>query len=457
VKKRLAVYTVLTGNKEPLGNPLVGLESHDTDLIIDYICFTDNHELTSDVWKFHYIDETCLPPEKLSRRPKAMPHEYLSISYGYSLYIDNIVIFKRLPLSSDLDTDQPYLFRVYRHLTRKNPSEEADAIVMLGYDDPVTICSQIDFYSRFRSIESIGPLHTCTIIFRSHNHPTLVNFGIIWWEHILSFSKRDQMSFDFAALHAGCRIEALPGMKEDNDLFYPPHDSMQGRVKANFDAIRYAWRNRNEYDAKISPQAHYLASGGRNDAEYSRHIPLFNYICHKRKSSLGSHVAPRRMVADFIQMICEPLRNAKGNFLSIRIRESGCNEAFTDTEFLTAESAFGTYLNQYEGITADFSAHGFLPGSEIGLATDLRFTIILVLGLPKICVPAISEKLNKLLKSECGALIVIGTEPIPISEIAVQEQKLSKLLEVSCYSVVAPSEHDNKNTSIMNGSFGFIW
>ena len=74
---RLVVYTVLIGDKEPLGNPLAALERSDTDLDIDFVCFTDNRALRSDVWRFHYIDSGHLPAEKLSRRPKALPHEYL--------------------------------------------------------------------------------------------------------------------------------------------------------------------------------------------------------------------------------------------------------------------------------------------------------------------------------------------------------------------------------------------
>ena len=107
MRTRLAIYTVLIGDKEQLGNPLSSIESTETDLLIDFICFTDNRELQSDVWQFQYIDGSHLPPEKLSRRPKALPHDYLSINYAASLYVDNIVTIKRLPNSSDLATTEP--------------------------------------------------------------------------------------------------------------------------------------------------------------------------------------------------------------------------------------------------------------------------------------------------------------------------------------------------------------
>ena len=75
---RLAVYTVLLGDKEPLGNPLAELPpGSTTDLTIDFVCFTDSRAHASEVWSLRYLEGGQLPAEKLSRRPKALPDEYL--------------------------------------------------------------------------------------------------------------------------------------------------------------------------------------------------------------------------------------------------------------------------------------------------------------------------------------------------------------------------------------------
>ena len=114
----LAVYTVLTGDKEPLGNPIARLQSAHTDLKIDFICFTDNRTLTSEVWQCRLFDAHNLPPEKSSRRPKALPHEYL-YDYDFSLYLDNSCELKRLQT-----------FRIYAHQRTKITSTDSSNTVL---------------------------------------------------------------------------------------------------------------------------------------------------------------------------------------------------------------------------------------------------------------------------------------------------------------------------------------
>ena len=248
---RLVVYTVLTGSKELLGNPLVALPPQaQSDLDIRFVCFTDNRQLRSEVWELRYLEATPLAPEKLSRRPKALPHEYLQ-EWDYSLYIDNILVFKRLPCSADLQTTAPYLFKVYRHATRTNPQQEAEAIVSLGYDRADRICAQLDHYASYQPVSDIAPLSTCTLILRQHQHSVVAAVGVTWWEQILSFSKRDQMSFDFAVHWVGACLEHLPGLKHDNDWIHNAANRQGNRVLANFDAIKYAWLHRHQPAAQV--------------------------------------------------------------------------------------------------------------------------------------------------------------------------------------------------------------
>jgi adhesin transport system outer membrane protein len=83
---RLTIYTVLTGAKEALGDPLAELDAGapPSDLDIDWVCFTDDPDLRSSVWQIRWLDEP-LPPERLSRRPKMLPHEYLPDAHMVSL------------------------------------------------------------------------------------------------------------------------------------------------------------------------------------------------------------------------------------------------------------------------------------------------------------------------------------------------------------------------------------
>ncbi len=233
---KLVIYTVLTGSKELLGNPLEKIETCNTDLDVDFICFTDDHNLKSNTWHCRVFDTHSLPPEKSSRRPKTLPHEYLS-RYEYSLYIDNICELKRLPNSTDIlkARDERYVYRLFKHSTRHQLAEESLAVASLGYESSDKLIEQLDTYASLIPLQDISPLSTCTVLLREHNNPEVIRHGAIWWEHILQFSKRDQMSFDFCRKYTNLSISYFDGTKFDNDLIHHHSNVHPGRRLANID------------------------------------------------------------------------------------------------------------------------------------------------------------------------------------------------------------------------------
>jgi len=303
---KLAVYTVLTGGKEPLGDPKSDLESSNTDLEIDFICFSDNPTLTSNVWQCRRLDTHSLPPEKSSRRPKILPHEYLS-DYKYSLYMDNICKLKRLPRMSDLrnNNSSNYCYKLFRHNTRNLIAEEALAIARFGYDAAHTLISQLDAYNKIVPLEKISPLSTCTVLLREHNHHQVIKHGINWWEHVLNFSKRDQMSFDFCRISTGMEVTYFTGNKFENELIHPHANASNGRVLANADRSRFDWL-----------QNFYIAAGfdanlanERAALEGKRPREDFELLLYLHGSSFGRHHMPRRNASDKLIEILSTLTN----------------------------------------------------------------------------------------------------------------------------------------------------
>jgi hypothetical protein len=57
----------------------------------------------------------------------------------------------------------------------------------------------------------------------------------MWWEHILNFSKRDQMSFDFCRLQSGLKLNNFEGTKFENVLIHEHNNAAGGRLLASFD------------------------------------------------------------------------------------------------------------------------------------------------------------------------------------------------------------------------------
>lgn len=303
--QKLVIYTVLTGTKEPLGNPVADLlDDTPSDLAIEFFCITDNPDLKSDIWQFILLDESLiLPPEKLSRHPKCHPHHYFP-DHQYSLFIDNIVKFKRLPCEADLQVaaDKAPLFKVFTHFYRQFITEEALAIAGLKYDASDVLAKQLAFYKTQISLDDISPLTTGTVLLRQHHHPKIKMHGDIWWLQILQFSKRDQMSFDFAVKKSDLQLSYFAGMKNNSDLIHKPH-SMGGRVRASFDSEKYKWLHRRDPLAQADPKAHFLAQGALGHERYEVDSDEFDLMCFLVESSLGSKIAPRRRIAMNLQAI----------------------------------------------------------------------------------------------------------------------------------------------------------
>jgi hypothetical protein len=348
----LAIYTVLTGDKEPLGNPIGRLQSIETDLKIEFICFTDNPNLKSNVWNCRVFDTHCLPPEKSSRRPKALPHEYLA-DYDYSLYMDNICELKRLPTRSDLEThtEADYVYRLFKHSTRNFIIEEALAIASLGYERAESLIRQLDAYSEHIAQNEITPISTATVILRSHLNASVKRHGISWWEHILAYSKRDQMSFDFCRLIKNIKVNYFPGNKFDNDLIFEHSNQSANRKLANVDRMMLKLYESSVHDSVKNTNN--LAARNGNIVYKADELELISFLTG---ASLGHfHAAPRNLAQD-LQEVLGPHKNKISSLVGIYKKYSAEGD-YTEEEFIAAQKSLTLFLNPKQSLTDQVEPH----------------------------------------------------------------------------------------------------
>ena len=462
-RQKLVVYTVLVGAKESLNDPLEGLPANaGTDLDIDWVCLTDHRGLRSPTWRFEFIDDRHLPPEKLSRRPKALPHDYFPAA-EYSLYVDNTVTFKRLPQAGDLvHAPGQHLFRAFRHATRHDPEEEATAVACLGYDDVDVICAQMDFIASRRPLTTVTPLTTATVLLRSHQHAAVRRFGRLWWESILAFSKRDQLSIDFARLEAGCSIDHWPGSSDDNPFVHWHGSLSRHRVQASFDAKRYAWQHRDDPAAQRDPRGHYLAHGsttlgGAPDSRYQRTLPVLEYACYKQGSSLGHQVSPRRDMAGALEALLTPLLRDGLRFLIVRVQDTVSPQAFDARELDSATQALRLFMAKGVGTVLDLGADDLLPDGKIYTSDQQPYELVLLLGLPGNRLEAATQKLIRLLSPERGAWVAALSSPVQVTEAARTEQLIETTLGVRATLTLQASRHDEQTLPLHNTVAGCRW
>lgn len=379
---RMVVYTVLVGQKEELNNPLCAVDAdYRSDLDLDFVCFTDNPALTSPTWTFRAMPARLIPPNRLSRLPKAMPNRFFA-EYDYSFYIDNTVAFRRLPQRADLAEEAGAVFRAFRHPWRSNPQDEADIIVRSGLDEAESVARQTLFYDQRQPLHTLAALTAGTALLRRHHDPRVVAFGELWWEQILLFSPRDQISLDQCAREASCPIHHFPGTKTDSDLIAWPVVPSRRRVEATFDADRYAWEHRGDPDARRDPRGHYLAHGEMG--RYDRLAAWFRYCCLRALSGLTATGAPRRNLADILEPILVALAERPGPILVVGIA-SGEPYAAAPEELTTAQEALTAFF-RFRALPPVVTAA--IADDDIGDPAPFRqahgiagFRLVVVIGL----------------------------------------------------------------------------
>lgn len=198
------VYTAIFGDYEPLLDPKVINKN------LDYICFTDNPDLKSDVWTVKvipdYIDDfnnfnneisfTDLDYTRRARTIKTLPHVFLK-DYDFSIWVDaGFLITGDIIEFINRYTEKDFLG--ITHSVRNCLYDEANEVLRLKIDDENLILKQIERYKKDNYPTNNGLIES-GILFRRHNNPKLVKVMEDWFAEIFKFSKRDQISFNYVA------------------------------------------------------------------------------------------------------------------------------------------------------------------------------------------------------------------------------------------------------------------
>lgn len=190
-KNKCVVYTAITGGYDNLNDP----EYIDPDF--DYICFTDNPNLKSNVWDIRFIKSDELNPIKKARKCKILAHEYLK-EYSYSIWVDGS--FKIIGNLKDyINTYLNNNVMIFvKHIRRNCIFEESKACINLKKDNLDIINYQMKKYSSLNYPISNGLVET-GFIFRKHDDDVVIKLMADWYNEVDNNSVRDQLSLNFVA------------------------------------------------------------------------------------------------------------------------------------------------------------------------------------------------------------------------------------------------------------------
>ena len=219
--KKICVYTCITGNYDDLKeiNKSVYEEN------IDYYCFTNNKNFKSDTWKIIYISDDDLDNHLLSRKIKILGHEIINNNYDISVWIDGAASLN-LKITDFLNNEcdfKNYELFCFRHSVRDCIYQEAKACIQLMKDNPEIIRRQVNFLKSENYPENYG-LCEMGLFARDLHSEKVTKTMEIWFDMLLKYSKRDQLSFMYSVYKTDVKLQQLDLNVFDNKYFdWIPH------------------------------------------------------------------------------------------------------------------------------------------------------------------------------------------------------------------------------------------
>jgi len=179
------VFTSIFGQYDSLIEPIEHSDS------IDYVCFTDNPDLVSNVWQIKVVDPYFQDDMiRSARHHKICPHRYLE-QYDFSLYVDGNMRIRLVPDVMKMLNGNTIAMEWHRK--RRCLYVEAEVCKERHLDDSMKINRQVASYRAMGFPENAG-LYASYMIVRKHNDERLKVLSESWWTHVCAYSRRDQIS-----------------------------------------------------------------------------------------------------------------------------------------------------------------------------------------------------------------------------------------------------------------------
>lgn len=210
---KIAVYTAIFGGYDsaPVLNHI--------EPALDYILYTDNPAFNAPApWQVRVVPAQFADPQMDARRIKVLSHQFLP-DYDISVWIDGNFTLEKLTkdLVKNIASRAPLALCKYQF--RNCIYDEAVEILKRGLDASTPVLKQMQYYQA-RQFPAQYNLHATSFLVRDHKNASTVKFNMRWWELISTYSKRDQLSFDYVCWEQNIEVVSLPFNLRDNALYF---------------------------------------------------------------------------------------------------------------------------------------------------------------------------------------------------------------------------------------------
>lgn len=194
---KIAVYTVVYGCKDYIPKFLCPLPEYDCFVVTDQRDLADYAIKSGSHFKPIIMPAMSSNERKSSRYIKCRPDLIFS-DYEASVYLDANLIVKinLLQCVPDILANTDYaVFKHPRGIT--SGYDDGQRCIRQRRADPSVIVKQLEYYKQCGYEDKYGIIPACGILVRRHNKKDVVDFGSAWWDQILEYSERDQISWPF--------------------------------------------------------------------------------------------------------------------------------------------------------------------------------------------------------------------------------------------------------------------
>ena len=178
----------------------------------DYICITNNKKIkekSGSVWKVFYTEDRKLSDSKLARKCKMLFWEMSVLKfrrYSVNIWHDaNIQINCDLNKFIEKRNDD---FYIMSHPDRVNALDEVNFCIKRKKSDERIIQKQMQQYIKDGFPDNIGLCASGLMIRR--DTPAVRRLMKLWFDQVLKYSERDQVSFNYALWKRPTQVNYIP-------------------------------------------------------------------------------------------------------------------------------------------------------------------------------------------------------------------------------------------------------
>ena len=251
---KICVYTCIVGEYDNLK------EIEYIDENIDYILFTDKKNIKSNTWKVVYIEnDENLPKVILARKIKILGHPSINNKYDVLMWIDGSVKFntKMGKFLEQFLTDSD-VFVGFKHGERKNIEEECYACVKMRKETKNNVINLLNFYKKQNYKFDNGLIESAVYIKRPKDKTVKETLNI-WYNMVISYSKRDQLSFNYAIYKTGLKVKWINEKVFHNKWFKCYTHNYEKNIKS----YRVYFDDNNNYSFDNDFQGDFLYKNGK--------------------------------------------------------------------------------------------------------------------------------------------------------------------------------------------------